>query len=56
MRSIFHLKEHIENKASSIDEQNRHIVVRFVGNMEDLLQCLKSLSQEWQKLMMLSFE
>ena len=49
VRSIFHLKEHIENEASSIDEQNRPIVIGYVGDMEDLLQYLRSLSQEWQK-------
>ena len=47
VRSIFHLKEHIENEASSIDEQNRPIVICYVGDMEDLLQYLRSLSEEW---------
>ena len=49
VQPIFHLKEHIENEVSYIYKQNHHIAVRYVGDMEDLLQCFRSLSQELQK-------
>lgn len=49
VRTIFHLKEHIEAEMTSIEERNRHIGVHYVQDMEDLLQCLRPLSQEWQK-------
>lgn len=41
----------IENELALIDEQNRHIAVRYIQDMEDLLQCLRPLSQEWQKFL-----
>ena len=47
IRTICHLKEHIQ--AATINERNRHIAVRYVRDMEDLLDCLRPLSQEWRK-------
>ena len=49
VRAIFHLKEHIQAKMTSIEERYRHIVNDYVQDMEDLLQYLRSLSLEWQK-------
>ena len=49
VRTISQLKEHMEAEMTSIEERNRHIAVHYVQDMEDLLQCLRSLSQEWQK-------
>lgn len=48
VRTICHLKEHIQAEITDIDERNRHIAVHYVQDMEDLLHCLRPLSQEWQ--------
>ena len=39
----------MEAEMTSIEDCNRHIAVHYVQDMEDLLQCLRSLSQKWQK-------
>ena len=49
VRTIYHLKEHIEDGLTSMNEQNHHIVIPYVQDIEDLLQCLRPLAQEWQK-------
>lgn len=37
-RTIFHLKEHVEDGMTSMDERNRYIVISYVQDMEYLLQ------------------
>ena len=49
VRTISHLKEHIEAEMTSIEERNHYVAAHYVQDMEDLLQCLRSLSLEWQK-------
>lgn len=46
--SVSHLKNHIEDGLTRVEQENRQIMHRYVGNMVELVLYLQSLSQAFQ--------
>jgi len=49
VQNISRLREHLEAHVSNVQQQNRAVVRSYANEMERLLECLRSLSREWQK-------
>ena len=45
--NVSHLKDHLENGIVLVQPEYRGIVAQYKNNMESLVTCLRSLSEEW---------
>ena len=48
MRNTFRLRENLISRTSEILPQNRVVVNTYKRELQELIECLRSLSQEWQ--------
>ena len=46
MQSVIRLKDHLQTQTRNIPEQNHEVVRRYLGEMDDLLECLRALQQK----------
>ena len=46
--SVARLKDHLETNRAAVCIHNRYIIDGYVSDMEELLICLRALSQKWQ--------
>ena len=48
-QNVSHLRDHLEAQIRSVSQQNRAVVSSYKIEMEELLECLRALFQEWRK-------